>query len=39
MPEITYREAMTRALREALREDDRMFIMGEDVGAYGAPTR
>ena len=28
------REAVTKALREAL-EDDRVFIMGEDIGAYG----
>ena len=26
---------MTKALREALIEDENMFIMGEDVGAYG----
>ena len=35
MAEISYRDAMTTALREALREDDRMFIMGEDIGLYG----
>ena len=28
------REAVAKALREAL-EDDRVFIMGEDIGAYG----
>nr|WP_225311398.1 alpha-ketoacid dehydrogenase subunit beta [Microbispora cellulosiformans] len=32
---ITYREAMREAIREALRRDDRVFLMGEDVGAYG----
>ncbi|MFF7311665.1 pyruvate dehydrogenase complex E1 component subunit beta [Streptomyces sp. NPDC008137] len=31
----TYREAMREALREALRADDRVFLMGEDVGRYG----
>ncbi|NBM17740.1 alpha-ketoacid dehydrogenase subunit beta [Streptomyces sp. GC420] len=31
----TYREAMREALREALRTDDRVFLMGEDVGKYG----
>jgi pyruvate dehydrogenase E1 component beta subunit len=31
----TYREAMRQALREALLRDDRVFIMGEDVGRYG----
>ena len=36
MPEITYREAVSRALREAL-EDQRVFLMGEDIGYYGGP--
>ncbi|MDW4906697.1 alpha-ketoacid dehydrogenase subunit beta [Streptomyces sp. ADMS] len=31
----TYREAMREALRDALRADDRVFLMGEDVGRYG----
>jgi pyruvate dehydrogenase E1 component beta subunit len=31
----TYREAMREALRAAMRTDDRVFLMGEDVGAYG----
>ncbi len=33
--EPTYREAMREAMREALRKDDRVFLMGEDVGMYG----
>jgi len=32
---VTYREAMREALREALIRDERVFIMGEDVGRYG----
>jgi pyruvate dehydrogenase E1 component subunit beta len=32
---ISYREAIREALREALRGDERVFLMGEDVGAYG----
>jgi len=32
---ITYREAIKQALREALHKDDRVFLMGEDVGRYG----
>jgi pyruvate/2-oxoglutarate/acetoin dehydrogenase E1 component len=32
---ITYREAARQALREALLRDDRVFLMGEDVGRYG----
>jgi len=31
----TYREAMRAAIREALQKDDRVFLMGEDVGRYG----
>ncbi|MGB5525304.1 MAG: pyruvate dehydrogenase complex E1 component subunit beta [Gemmatimonadota bacterium] len=31
---ITYREALNRALREEMRRDDRVFIMGEEVGEY-----
>ncbi len=31
----TYREAMREALRDALGRDERVFLMGEDVGAYG----
>ncbi|GAA4759804.1 alpha-ketoacid dehydrogenase subunit beta [Actinomycetospora chibensis] len=31
----TYREALREALAEALRSDDRVFLMGEDVGRYG----
>jgi pyruvate dehydrogenase E1 component beta subunit len=32
---ITYREAIKQALREALQKDERVFLMGEDVGRYG----
>ncbi|MBC6490117.1 alpha-ketoacid dehydrogenase subunit beta [Flavihumibacter stibioxidans] len=32
---ITYREAIKQALRDALRADERVFLMGEDVGRYG----
>ncbi|HJW00218.1 MAG TPA: alpha-ketoacid dehydrogenase subunit beta [Arthrobacter sp.] len=31
----TYREAMRAAIRDALQRDGRVFLMGEDVGAYG----
>ena len=31
----TYREAVRDALRQALQDDPRTFLMGEDVGAYG----
>ena len=35
MPEITYRQAISGALREALNEDPRVFVAGEDIGPYG----
>ena len=35
MPEITLREAVSRGLREALDSDERVFLIGEDIGAYG----
>jgi pyruvate dehydrogenase E1 component beta subunit len=31
----TYREALRAAIREALQRDNRVFLMGEDVGRYG----
>jgi pyruvate dehydrogenase E1 component subunit beta len=34
-PRLTYREAVRAGLREALRADPRVFLMGEDVGRYG----
>jgi pyruvate dehydrogenase E1 component beta subunit len=35
MTKTTYREAVRGALRQALRGDPRVFLMGEDVGRYG----
>jgi pyruvate dehydrogenase E1 component beta subunit len=32
---MTYRDAMRAALRDALLSDERVFLMGEDVGRYG----
>jgi pyruvate dehydrogenase E1 component beta subunit len=32
---MTYREAVRTALRDALKSDSRVFLMGEDVGRYG----
>jgi pyruvate dehydrogenase E1 component beta subunit len=31
----TYREAIRAAIREAMEADERVFLMGEDVGRYG----
>ena len=32
---ITYREALRAGLYQALEKDERVFLMGEDVGKYG----
>ena len=32
---LTYREALKIAISEAMRNDERVFLMGEDVGNYG----
>jgi pyruvate/2-oxoglutarate/acetoin dehydrogenase E1 component len=33
--EMTYRDACREAIRDAMTRDDRVFLMGEDVGHYG----
>ncbi len=35
MPETTYREAVRDAMSEAMRNDDSVFIMGEDIAEMG----
>jgi len=35
MPEVTYLEALRQGLREELRRDERVFMLGEDIGKYG----
>jgi 2-oxoisovalerate dehydrogenase E1 component len=35
MPVIPYVQAIVEAQREEMRRDERVFIMGEDVGIYG----
>ena len=34
MATITYRDALNQALREEMRRDSRVFLMGEEVGVY-----
>ncbi|HEY7861742.1 MAG TPA: alpha-ketoacid dehydrogenase subunit beta, partial [Gemmatimonadaceae bacterium] len=31
---VTYRDALNQALREEMQRDDRVFLMGEEVGIY-----
>ena len=35
LPETTYLEAITQAMAEEMARDDRVFLLGEDVGVYG----
>jgi pyruvate/2-oxoglutarate/acetoin dehydrogenase E1 component len=35
MPEMTYLQAISDGLREEMRADERVFAMGEDIGAFG----
>ena len=35
MAERTYLQAISEGLRQEMRRDDRVFIIGEDVGVYG----
>jgi pyruvate/2-oxoglutarate/acetoin dehydrogenase E1 component len=35
MAELRYREALGAALREEMRRDERVFLMGEDIGVFG----
>src|SRR6202162_4978868 len=35
MPEMRYREALNAALREELSRDERVLLMGEDIGVFG----
>jgi len=35
MVEMTYREALRQALYDAMKEDEDIFVIGEEVGRYG----
>ena len=35
MPELSYREAVRDALATAMRQDDDVFVMGEDIAEMG----
>lgn len=37
MRELSYREAITESLRQSLEKDDRVFLLGEDIGPQGGP--
>ena len=35
MRTITYRDALREAMAEEMRRDERVYILGEDIAAYG----
>jgi pyruvate dehydrogenase E1 component beta subunit len=35
MRELSYMEALREAMRQAMQKDDRVFLIGEDIGVYG----
>jgi 2-oxoisovalerate dehydrogenase E1 component beta subunit len=35
MPELTYLEAIRQGMWEEMERDDRVFLLGEDIGEYG----
>ncbi len=35
MPAITYREALHDALEEEMKRDERVFLLGEEIGTFG----
>ncbi|HAF61024.1 MAG TPA: alpha-ketoacid dehydrogenase subunit beta [Anaerolineaceae bacterium] len=35
MRELTYKDALHEALDQIMAEDDRVFLLGEDIGVYG----
>lgn len=39
MAHMTYREAIRQALREELQNDDRVFLMGEDIAEFGGSLK
>src|SRR5258706_14584506 len=39
MPNITYAQALNDALREEMKVDSRVFLMGEDIGHHGGVFR
>src|SRR5262249_16747595 len=39
MPEKTYLQAISDGLRQEMRRDKRVFVIGEDVGVYGGASK
>ena len=39
MAQLRMREALRDAMAEEMRADEAVFVMGEDVGVFQAPSR
>jgi pyruvate dehydrogenase E1 component beta subunit len=39
MTQMTYREALRQAMREELRHDERVFLIGEDIAEFGGSMK
>src|SRR3954451_402299 len=39
MPTMTYLQAISDAMREEMRSDERVFLMGEDIGTFGGAVK
>ncbi|MDX2192307.1 MAG: alpha-ketoacid dehydrogenase subunit beta [Gemmatimonadales bacterium] len=39
MAEVTYLEAIRQGLQEEMARDERVFLMGQDIGAFGGPFK
>src|SRR4026209_1011064 len=37
MAEVTYLEAIRYAMADAMRDDERVFLLAEDIGHFGGP--
>ena len=36
---VTYLEAISQAIREEMRRDEAVFVLGEDIGTYGEASK
>jgi pyruvate dehydrogenase E1 component beta subunit len=39
MPRLSYQQAIVRGIAEEMRRDPRVFVLGQDIGAFGGPMQ
>lgn len=39
MARVTYQQALVDGIREEMKRDERIFLMGQDIGAFGGPLQ